>query len=398
MKERNTTSRYSTWAKYSSFFILTLRVYNVLGFSPIEIIYDSSHNLHRCLDYHPEQPNRIDACIQRLKKYQEEHTDSGFHILDVSPSTKHEHNDTLSDDELLRARSILTKTHSEKYVSNVEQKCKLSREKRMEDGKPPLGFIGYIDPDTYLTTESYDVFLRATAIWIRAVEKVSKQKISNASNGICSSMALTRPPGHHATKELANGFCVFNFAAAAALFAIEQGLAKRVSILDWDVHYGQGVADIIQHEENIRYVSMHQCPGFPYMGEELRVQGVHKNIYTIPILAGMTWETGYSNIFTDMALPFIYSEKDDAFTIGGKWIPDLVIVCAGYDALSADELASVNLNPSDFGQMIKLIRERIIDKDHHVGLMLGLEGGYQLRLEESGMAAAVLNTILALSN
>ena len=146
----------------------------------------------------------------------------------------------------------------------MKRKCRDSRQRRIDEGKNPLGFVGYIDNDTYLTTESYDVCLRATAAWIRAVNLVLDDPNIDSMN---AAMALTRPPGHHATAGLSNGFCILNFAAAAAIHAIQRDTNFKVSILDWDVHYGQGVADIVMKHNRIRYVSIHQVPAFPYEGE-----------------------------------------------------------------------------------------------------------------------------------
>jgi len=138
--------------------------------------------------------------------------------------------------------------------------------------------------------------LRAAAAWIRASDLVMNG--TRGLNGPASSsvaMALTRPPGHHATKMTSNGFCLYNFAAAAALSVLldrrNSSDAVRVSILDWDVHYGQGVADIARQHPNLRYVSIHQCPAFPYLGETFGVQGSHENVMTIPVQAGVTWGT-----------------------------------------------------------------------------------------------------------
>mmetsp|Transcript_8884 Transcript_8884/g.12645 ORF Transcript_8884/g.12645 Transcript_8884/m.12645 type:complete len:121 (-) Transcript_8884:4-366(-) len=120
----------------------------------------------------------------------------------------------------------------------------------MDEGKAPLGFVGRVDDDTYITTETYDVCLRATAAWIRAVD----HSVASASPSptCCShSMALTRPPGHHATKNMASGFCIFNFCAVAALHAAEK-YGLQVSIFDWDVHYGQGVVDIVKGHDQRR--------------------------------------------------------------------------------------------------------------------------------------------------
>lgn len=232
------------------------------------------------------------------------------------------------------------------------------------------------------------MFLRATAAWLRAARRCS---------GGGRAMALTRPPGHHAKRAVPNGFCVYNFAGAAATRAAEDD-GLRVAVLDWDVHYGQGVADVVGGKaSSIRYASLHQTPAFPYEGEERAVTS-GGNVMTVPIEAGTTWETGYRDAFVDAALPFLFGDND----YNNEWSngPDLVIVCAGYDALGSDELASVELDPADFGRMTDLVRERISAKagadGERVGLLIGLEGGYQLKDEEKGLSAAVVETVKAL--
>lgn len=351
----------------------------------IKILYDSTNSQHRDLQYHPEQPSRIKKCIDLLQSYQGEELSRNesplYELVDIASPY-------FSEAILYQARSALANVHTEELVSSLETKCHLSRQQRIEAGKDPLGFIGNIDHDTFLTTESYDVCLRATAAWIHCVDSVM-----NGSSS--ASMALTRPPGHHATKTSPNGFCLFNFAAAAAVYALSSiPTCKKVSIIDWDVHYGQGVADIICSFPNIRYVSMHQVPAFPYLGERNAVIGEHKNIKTIPIPADSTWSCGYESLFTGKLLPFCYEE--------GAWEADLVIVCAGYDALSSDELASCNLNAEDYFKMTTLLREHIGHGNQSwqkqtVGLMFGLEGGYQLgdKVPGGNLADAVLETIKA---
>ena len=201
-------------------------------------------------------------------------------------------------------------------------------------------------------------------------------------------MALTHPPGHHATFKSSNRFCIFNFAAAAAIHALESDPSLKVSILDWDVHYGQGVADIIQKHDRARYVSIHQSPAFPYMGSKFGVQGECRNVMTIPIIPDTTWGCGYREKFENEVLPFLRSDT---------WEPDLTLICAGYDALDSDELASVSLNASDYGEMTtKLLAHLGSGKGSSVAL--GLEGGYQLREIPNGgnLADAVTETIRSL--
>jgi acetoin utilization deacetylase AcuC-like enzyme len=191
------------------------------------------------------------------------------------------------------------------------------------------------------------------------------------------------------TLPLSQGFCLYNFAAAAAIHAVKRG--KRVSILDWDVHYGQGVANIVHGYENIRYVSIHQTPAFPYEGEQAETVG---NCMTLPMPPETTWTCGYKDFF-QKAIQFCSS--------GQEWQPDLVIVCAGYDGLSNDSLASCNLNAKDYGRMAKRLCQHLIEQasgnnEKRPAVMLGLEGGYCIRDggQSGNLPDAVVETIQAL--
>ena len=378
-------------SNFCSFHIHALKVPK----SPIKVFYDSKNSLHRDIQYHPEQPSRIDKCLDVLKSYHQENEEKHklhhvplFELINVSRTVSSSVEQQTSQiyyfslPFLSKARNILTEIHTEELVSSIETTCHNSRQRRINEGKDPLGFIGNLDHDTFLTTESYDVCLRATAIWMHCVDIV-------LSNGATSTaMALTRPPGHHATKTLPNGFCIFNFAAAAAVHALTVPTCNKVTIIDWDVHYGQGVADIVSKNPNIRYVSMHQVPAFPYLGQSRSIIGEHSNIKTVPIQAESTWACGYESAFVEQVLPFCYED--------GVWEADLVIVCAGYDALSSDELASCNLNGEDYGKMTTLLKNHLEDQFNHIGLVFGLEGGYQLNDSPGGnLADAVLETLKA---
>jgi acetoin utilization deacetylase AcuC-like enzyme len=306
--------------------------------------------------------------------------------------------------------------------------------------------MGYIDADTYLTTESFDVCLRATAIWVRALNDVDVDHDGDIGDGNTAascysySFALTRPPGHHATYTSSNGFCVYNFAAAAAIHASStttrrsgKQRRRRVAILDWDVHYGQGIADIVQRQQQrqqqqsdeeeqyeynepprIRYVSIHQTPAFPYEGEQRRTVS---NVRTIPIPPDTTWTSGYEAAFRDALdfccgggdrsdhpdesnTPSSSSSSSSSFSSYHVWQPDVIIVCAGYDALASDELAGTILTQDDYYQMTRLLLDRIQSLPMpRPKLMFGLEGGYQLR-EECGPCGnfpdAVVRTFEAL--
>ena len=260
--------------------------------------------------------------------------------------------------------------------------------------------------------------VRDTGAWIRAVDGAlrphEKSAISsnNANAKTTTSdvvgMALNRPPGHHATHSEPNGFCIFNFAMAAAAHALAMNPSIKISILDWDVHFGQGLMDIIgkfsssigddEHNDwtkNVRYVSLHQVPCFPYESQSRKVQGKHGNVMTIPIQPESTWHCGYRELFTTHALPFLCSSRDD-----NDWEPDLIIICAGYDALDSDDLASVNLVAKDYGEMTRLLQEHVGHSSKQPAIVLGLEGGYQLRDGVAGgnLSDALIETIKALQS
>jgi len=339
-----------------------------------------------------------------------------------SPSTDpidslQEHPSPLSQQELEHATTILKQIHDPSHVDALQNKCDSSRQRRIDEGKDPLGWLGYIDgSDTYLTTESHDVGVRATGAWIRAVNTALGFKKITGSNEAEQStnpigIALTRPPGHHATYSLSNGFCIYNFAMAAAAHALSINPTMKISILDWDVHFGQGLMDILDkcstrnsNEEglteagkndwtsHVRYTSLHQVPCFPYEGQRRQRQGQYQNVMTIPIQPESTWHCGYRELFTTYALPFVHAPDE--------WEPDLIIVCAGYDALDSDELAGVNLVAKDYGEMTRLLLERTSLSSKRPDLVLGLEGGYQLREEVAGgnLSDGLIETIQALQS
>lgn len=211
------------------------------------------------------------------------------------------------------------------------------------------------DTDTYMNRKTFHNCLLAASAWIDGVENVVENSVF--------SFALTRPPGHHARFGSGMGFCIFNFAAMAATYALEKfpSEIKKVSILDYDVHFGNGVAELVADNPNIRYSSIHQQDIFPE-GEGLPSErGAHDNILNIQVPGGTTID-GYLPLLEHKAIPFL-----------SQFGPDLVIVCAGYDALASDDLAGVNLKPADYAMIAKAIK-----KAFGSNVLFGLEGGYSL--------------------
>jgi acetoin utilization deacetylase AcuC-like enzyme len=388
--------------------------------------YDSSNVWHRTIQYHPEQPARIEECVKQLVgvKTQPNHQrrQRSFELRDVTPdyrstafpllaesdednaSVQH---DPFTEYELQQAEDMIRKTHKLDLVDTLRDRCRNSKQQRIEEGRDPVGFIGYIDEgDTYLTTESYDVCVRAAATWIRCVDHVLDEERHQGVEVRPTAMALTRPPGHHATFATANGFCLFSFASAAVKYALEKypNKVRKVSVLDWDVHYGQGIADILKDEPRARYVSIHQSPAFPYMGNKLEITGNNGgNIKTVPLSAESSWSCGFQQGYEDEVLPFVSSSS--------SWRPDLVIVCAGYDALDSDELANICLQAHDYNKMTKLLQAHLdgsmnganddgSENKTKVPIVFGLEGGYSLKnaCPSGNMPDSVLQTLLALDD
>lgn len=221
---------------------------------------------------------------------------------------------------------------------------------------------GRLDPDTPLSAQSYEVACLAVNAWLDGVDSVlALQK---------PAFVLARPPGHHALPDQGMGFCVFGNAAIAALYALTQPNIGRVAILDWDVHHGNGTEAIVSEHPQIAYCSLHQYPFYPGTGS---AQGNGPRLLNIPMQSGSTLPD-YETAFQTQVMPFLKT-----------FSPDLLIVSAGYDAAQADPLASVNLNPKDFGPLTT----------HCLALtpkiLFGLEGGYHL----NSLAIAVESTLAA---
>ena len=233
---------------------------------------------------------------------------------------------------------------------------------------------GGFDTDTYCAPGSWEAMLDGTRAWSDAV--------SLAANGLGPAFALSRPAGHHATRDVAMGFGLVNFAAAAVASHLARNVSAVVSILDWDVHYGNGVADIFRDEERVRYCSLHELGGFPGTGCDESEVGPHRTLLHLPLAKGCGSEE-YLSALEERALPFLLREP----------APSLLLICAGYDALAADPLATMELDPEDFGESVRLIVEQFGFPVERIAV--GLEGGYDLDLER-GMPAAVVRTCEAL--
>ncbi len=234
--------------------------------------------------------------------------------------------------------------HPEIYVS------------QLRDASPEEGMI-HIDDDTAMSPGTFEAALRSAGGAIRAVTEVMAGHADNAFVG-------TRPPGHHAERTRAMGFCFFNNAAIAARYARKTFGADRIAIFDWDVHHGNGTQDILWRDEHIMYLSTHEMPLFPFTGDAGET-GDHDTIVNVPLAAGDGSDT-FHTLVDQGIVPRI-----EAFR------PDLIILSAGFDAHWRDPLSDINLTEADFAW----VTNRMIDVagrccDHRIVSLL--EGGYDL--------------------
>ena len=197
---------------------------------------------------------------------------------------------------------------------------------------------------------------------ITAIDGVQNKEFKNA-------FCAVRPPGHHAEKNKAMGFCIFNNVAVGANYLINKYQLNKVAIIDFDVHHGNGTQDIFHDNEKVLYISTHQFPFYPGSGTE-QEKGKYNNIFNIPLPAGTTSEE-YLN-----AYEFVLKKIEE-------FKPEFILLSAGFDAHKDDPLAQFQLESSDFYKITKRTLE--LSKLHCNGKVVSiLEGGYDLNaLKES---------------
>ncbi len=214
---------------------------------------------------------------------------------------------------------------------------------------------GHLDADTVASEGSWDAATAAAGCLLDAVDMTVDGR---AERAFCA----VRPPGHHALRDRAMGFCLFGNVAIAAHYARARHRLERILIVDWDVHHGNGTQAAVQHERDIHFVSMHQWPWYPGTGAASD-RGPHHNVWNVPMLAGQPPQT-YVSAFLTAA---------DSATAG--FTPDLVLISAGFDSLAGDPLGGFTL---ELAHIAELTTE-IVARAKHWGsgrVISALEGGY----------------------
>ncbi|MBC3765478.1 histone deacetylase family protein [Neptunicella marina] len=277
--------------------------------------------LHDVGNEHPESPERLDAINDRLIT---SGLDFSLQKLTAEPAQK-EH---------------LYRVHSKDYVDEIFDKT------------PEHGMI-HLDDDTQMMPRSLDAALYAAGANIMAVDKVMS---GEAKQAFCA----VRPPGHHAERDKAMGFCIFNNVAVAAAHAMAQYGLKRVAIIDFDVHHGNGTENIFFNDERVLFCSSYQYPFYPF-----EVGAGNAHILNLPLPAGTDGD-GWQQAVTDSWL-----EKIDNFA------PELILFSAGFDAHYEDDMAHFKLVETDY-HWITTEMKRIADKHCYGRMISTLEGGYSL--------------------
>jgi len=248
-------------------------------------------------------------------------------------------------------------------IQYIHPKEYIEKARRYSELEMPL------DPDTVLSHDSYEVALLAAGGAITAVDSVI--------DALDSSFALVRPPGHHATPKGGMGFCIFNNIAIAARHAQKRG-KKRVLIVDWDVHHGNGTQDAFYDDPSVLYFSTHQYPHYPgtgWLDETGKGDGKGYNI-NVPLPAG-TGDSGFIAAFEEMLVP-----------VAHKFRPDIVLISAGQDACNQDGLAQMEMSVEGFSVLASIVRS-IAGKNCGWKVAAVLEGGYDLDLLPRSVAAVL---------
>ncbi len=293
------------------------------------LVTSDTYQNHNTGEGHPEKIDRVSAIIDNFKKI------NNKQLIWKKP-TKFD-------------QSILINTHSSKYIDLVDKSF-------------PENGLAFLDGDTVVSPGSKDATKDAVGSIITAIDGVQQKEFKNA-------FCAVRPPGHHAEKDKAMGFCIYNNVAVGANYLIEKYKYNKVAIIDFDVHHGNGTQDIFFDNEKVLYISTHQYPYYPGSGSE-KETGKFNNILNIPLEAGTTAEAylnAYENVLKKLK----------------EFRPEFLLFSAGFDAHIDDPLAQLKLGTEDFYQLTKRTLE--ISKSLCNGNVVSiLEGGYDLKaLQES---------------
>jgi acetoin utilization deacetylase AcuC-like enzyme len=288
------------------------------------LITSDTYQNHNTGEGHPEKIDRVTAVIDNFKRLDNKN-------LIWKKPTKFD-------------QSFLINTHSSEYIDLVSKSF-------------PENGLAFLDGDTVVSPGSKDATKDAVGSIITAIDGVQNKDFKNA-------FCAVRPPGHHAEKDKAMGFCIYNNVAVGANYLIEKYKYNKVAIIDFDVHHGNGTQDIFYNNEKVLYISTHQYPYYPGSGSE-KEKGKFNNVFNIPLEAGTTAEE-YLNAYEHVL------KKLKEFK------PEFLLFSAGFDAHIDDPLAQLRLNSEDFYQLTKRTLD-VVKSFCNGNVVSILEGGYDLK-------------------
>ena len=300
------------------------------------IVTSDTFENHLTGDGHPEQPKRVISIINILKKKKD--------LLWEKPGVVPE--------------KILNVTHTEDYI------------KKLKNSFPKKG-INFLDGDTVVSPGSKEAVFDAAGSTIKAIDGIERKKFKNA-------FCVVRPPGHHAEKNKAMGFCCLSNAGIATNYLIDKYKYKKIACVDFDVHWGNGNYSVLYDNKKSLYISTHQYPFYPGGGTE-NDKGKYNNSLNIPLPAGTNSEQ-YFNAY-DRVIDRLVDYK-----------PDFLIFSAGFDAHKNDPLAQFELTSEDFYEITKRTL-KATNKFTNGKVLSVLEGGYDL----NALAESAFNHVKALS-
>jgi acetoin utilization deacetylase AcuC-like enzyme len=291
------------------------------------IVKDWRYMEHDMGAFHVEAPQRIEAIYRMVEK------EITFPYEEIKPRPAKEEEIAL--------------IHTPAYVNLIKE----------TSGKDRVR----LDPDTATSSRSYEVALLASGGLLRAIEFTMEEKIQNG-------FALVRPPGHHAEASRAMGFCLFNNIAIGAEYLVKEFNIKRVLIVDWDLHHGNGTQSSFYARDDILYFSTHQYPHYPGSGywDETGTSEGEGFTVNVPLSYGKT-DDDYLFIFKKILSP-----------IASLFEPDFILVSAGFDIHQNDPLGGMSVSDAGFGQMTAALMDiaHQFSKDR---ILFTLEGGYDLQ-------------------
>ena len=288
------------------------------------LVTSDTYQNHNTGEGHPEKIDRVTAVIDNFKKIDNKE------LIWKKPAKFDQ--------------SLLINTHSSKYIDLVNKSF-------------PENGLAFLDGDTVVSPGSKDATKDAVGSIISAIDGVQQKEFKNA-------FCAVRPPGHHAEKDKAMGFCIYNNVAVGANYLIKKYNYSKVAIIDFDVHHGNGTQNIFYDNEKVLYISTHQYPYYPGSGSE-KEKGKFNNVLNVPLEAGTTAEE-YLNAYEHVL------KKLKEFR------PEFLLFSAGFDAHIDDPLAQLKLGSEDFYQLTKRTLE--ISKSMCNGNVVSiLEGGYDLK-------------------